>query len=57
MNSLRSLPISRRLWLILIVAIAMLGIQGSLLLSAMHTNLYSAKSEKLSMLYKSQQAF
>lgn len=46
MNSLRSLPINRRLWLILAVAIAMLIIQGALLLQQIHTDLYAAKSEK-----------
>ena len=46
MNSLRSLPINRRLWLILAVAIVMLIIQGALLLQQIHTGLYAAKSEK-----------
>ena len=46
MNSLRNLPISLRLWLILIVAIVMLGIQGVLLLQQLHENLYAAKAEK-----------
>ena len=46
MNSLRSLPISRRLWLILVVAIVMLIIQGALLLKQIHADLYAAKSEK-----------
>lgn len=46
MNSLRSLPINRRLWLILAVAIIMLVIQGALLLQQIHSDLYAAKSEK-----------
>lgn len=46
MNSLRSLPINRRLWLILLVAIAMLTIQAALLLKQIHTDLYAAKAEK-----------
>ena len=46
MNSLRSLPINRRLWLILLVAIAMLVIQGALLLKQVHADLYAAKAEK-----------
>jgi methyl-accepting chemotaxis protein len=46
MNSLRSLPINRRLWLILCVAIAMLFIQGVLLLKQIHTGLQASKSEK-----------
>jgi methyl-accepting chemotaxis protein len=46
MNSLRSLPINRRLWLILVVAILMLIIQGALLLKQIHTDLYAAKAEK-----------
>jgi methyl-accepting chemotaxis protein len=46
MNSLRSLPINRRLWLILCVAIAMLVIQGVLLLKQIHTDLQAGKSEK-----------
>ncbi|HUE92642.1 methyl-accepting chemotaxis protein [Pseudomonas sp.] len=46
MNSLRSLPISRRLWLILLVAIVMLIFQGALLLRQIHTDLYAAKGEK-----------
>jgi methyl-accepting chemotaxis protein len=46
MNSLRSLPINRRLWLILVMAIAMLVIQGALLLKQIHADLYAAKAEK-----------
>ena len=46
MNSLRSLPINCRLWLILVVAILMLIIQGALLLKQIHTDLYAAKAEK-----------
>jgi len=46
MNSLRNLPISLRLWLILIVAIVMLVIQGALLLQQLHQGLYAAKAEK-----------
>ena len=46
MNNLRSLPINRRLWLILVVAIVMLIIQGALLLKQIEADLYAAKSEK-----------
>jgi methyl-accepting chemotaxis protein len=46
MNSLRSLPISRRLWLILGVAILMLSILGALMLQQIHRDLYAAKEEK-----------
>src|SRR5690606_31556734 len=46
MNSLRSLPINRRLWLVLVMAIAMLVIQGALLLKQIHADLYAAKAEK-----------
>lgn len=46
MNSLRSLPINRRLWLILCVAIVMLVIQGVLLLQQSHNDLKAGKSEK-----------
>ncbi|SDI24762.1 methyl-accepting chemotaxis protein [Pseudomonas benzenivorans] len=46
MNSLRSLPISRRLWLILVVAILMLFSLGALMLQQIHTDLYAAKAEK-----------
>jgi methyl-accepting chemotaxis protein len=46
MNSLRSLPINRRLWLILVVTTVMLMIQGTLLLQQLHADLYAAKSDK-----------
>ncbi len=46
MNSLRSLPINRRLWLILCVAIVMLVIQAVLLLQQSHNDLKAGKSEK-----------
>jgi methyl-accepting chemotaxis protein len=46
MNSLRNLPINQRLWLVLLVAILMLLIQGALLLKQLHENLYAAKAEK-----------
>ena len=46
MTSLRSLPINRRLWLILLFAIAMLILQGALLLKQINTDLYTAKAEK-----------
>lgn len=46
MNNLRSLPINRRLWLILVVAIVMLIIQGALLLKQIEADLYAAKYEK-----------
>ncbi|MGG2397844.1 methyl-accepting chemotaxis protein [Pseudomonas sp. SH1-B] len=46
MNSLRSLPISRRLWLILVLAILTLILQGAYMLRQIHTDLYAGKSEK-----------
>nr|WP_296270773.1 methyl-accepting chemotaxis protein [Pseudomonas sp. UBA6323] len=46
MNSLRSLPISRRLWLILALAILTLILQGAYMLRQIHTDLYFGKSEK-----------
>uniref|UniRef100_UPI0030D7A15D methyl-accepting chemotaxis protein n=2 Tax=Pseudomonas sp. RL_15y_Pfl2_60 TaxID=3088709 RepID=UPI0030D7A15D len=53
MSSLRSLPISRRLWLILIVAIVMLLTLGSVLLKQIHSDLYAGKSEKTQHLVQS----
>ncbi|AUM69950.1 methyl-accepting chemotaxis protein [Pseudomonas fluorescens] len=46
MNSLRSVSISRRLWLILVVAIVMLFTLGALMLKQIHTDLYQAKVQK-----------
>ncbi|NRH28586.1 methyl-accepting chemotaxis protein [Pseudomonas sp. MS19] len=46
MTRLRSIPINRRLWLILILAILMLAGLGSAMLEQIHTQLYAAKSEK-----------
>ncbi|QXI25792.1 methyl-accepting chemotaxis protein [Pseudomonas vanderleydeniana] len=46
MKSLRSVSISRRLWLILILAVAMLLTQGLLMLKQTHDNLYQAKAQK-----------
>ncbi|CAM3817982.1 methyl-accepting chemotaxis protein [Ectopseudomonas alcaliphila] len=46
MNSLRSLPISRRLWLILALAILTLILQGAYMLRQLHIDLYAGKSEK-----------
>ncbi|WP_210638977.1 methyl-accepting chemotaxis protein [Pseudomonas sp. Tri1] len=46
MNSLRSVSISRRLWLILIVAIVMLFTLGALMLIQIHSDLYQAKVQK-----------
>ncbi|MDH1866302.1 methyl-accepting chemotaxis protein [Pseudomonas chengduensis] len=46
MNSLRSLPISRRLWLILALAILTLILQGAYMLRQIHIDLYAGKSEK-----------
>jgi len=46
MNSLRSVSISRRLWLILIVAIVMLLTLGMLMLKQIHDDLYHAKVQK-----------
>ncbi|MCY1394945.1 Methyl-accepting chemotaxis protein McpP [compost metagenome] len=46
MNSLRSISISRRLWLILLLAVLMLLSLGLLMLSQIHADLYQAKAEK-----------
>ncbi|KIF61536.1 methyl-accepting chemotaxis protein [Pseudomonas koreensis] len=46
MNSLRSVSISRRLWLILIVAMVMLLTLGVLMLKQIHDDLYHAKAQK-----------
>ena len=44
MNSLRNMSISRRLWLILVVAVLMLLALGLLMLKQIHDDLYQAKS-------------
>ncbi|WLH87439.1 methyl-accepting chemotaxis protein [Pseudomonas sp. FP2338] len=46
MNSLRSMSISRRLWLILIVAVLMLLTLGLLMLKQIHDDLYQAKRQQ-----------
>ncbi|MCE1117942.1 methyl-accepting chemotaxis protein [Pseudomonas sp. NMI795_08] len=46
MKTLRSMSISRRLWLILVVAVAMLLVLGLLMLRQIHGDLYQAKAEK-----------
>ena len=46
MNSLRSVSISRRLWLILVVAIVMLFTLGAFMLKQIHSDLYQAKVQK-----------
>ena len=46
MNSLRRMSISRRLWLILIVAVLMLLTLGVLMLKQIHDDLYQAKAQK-----------
>jgi methyl-accepting chemotaxis protein len=46
MNSLRNLPISRRLWLILLSSIAMLLLLAGLMLRQTHADLYEAKALK-----------
>lgn len=46
MKTLRSMSISRRLWLILVVAVAMLVVLGLLMLRQIHGDLYQAKAEK-----------
>ncbi|SDU96001.1 methyl-accepting chemotaxis sensory transducer with Cache sensor [Pseudomonas mucidolens] len=46
MNSLRNMSISRRLWLILIVAVLMLLTLGLLMLKQIHNDLYQAKSQQ-----------
>ncbi|MBO1541129.1 methyl-accepting chemotaxis protein [Pseudomonas sp. OA65] len=46
MNSLRSVSISRRLWLILVVAVVMLFTLGAFMLKQIHTDLYQAKVQK-----------
>nr|WP_095147790.1 methyl-accepting chemotaxis protein [Pseudomonas sp. Irchel s3a18] len=46
MNSLRGMSISRRLWLILVVAVLMLLTLGVLMLKQIHDDLYQAKAQK-----------
>ena len=46
MKTLRSMSISRRLWLILVLAVAMLVTLGLLMLNQIHNDLYRAKAEK-----------
>ncbi|MBC3466540.1 methyl-accepting chemotaxis protein [Pseudomonas sp. RW10S2] len=46
MKTLRSMSISRRLWLILLVAVAMLLVLGLLMLRQIHGDLYQAKAQK-----------
>ncbi|MDU9393547.1 methyl-accepting chemotaxis protein [Pseudomonas sp. zfem002] len=46
MKTLRSMSISRRLWLILVLAVAMLVTLGLLMLNQIHNDLYKAKAEK-----------
>ncbi|MBT2295897.1 methyl-accepting chemotaxis protein [Pseudomonas fluorescens] len=46
MNSLRSVSISRRLWLILVVSIVMLITLGAFMLEQIHTDLYHGKVQK-----------
>jgi methyl-accepting chemotaxis protein len=46
MNSLRNMSISRRLWLILVVAVVMLLALGVLMLKQIHGDLYQAKRLK-----------
>ena len=46
MNSLRNMSISRRLWMILIVAVLMLLTLGLLMLKQIHDDLYQAKSQQ-----------
>ncbi|TDJ75977.1 methyl-accepting chemotaxis protein [Pseudomonas putida] len=46
MKALRSMSISRRLWLILLVAVVMVVALGLLMLRQIHGDLYQAKAEK-----------
>lgn len=46
MKTLRNMSISRRLWLILVVAVVMLFALGLLMLRQIHSDLYQAKAEK-----------
>ena len=46
MKTLRSMSISRRLWLILVLAVAMLLTLGLLMLNQIHGDLYKAKAQK-----------
>ena len=46
MKTLRNMSISRRLWLILVVAVVMLFALGLLMLRQIHGDLYQAKAEK-----------
>ena len=45
MKALRSMSISRRLWLILLVAVVMVVALGLLMLRQIHGDLYQAKAE------------
>ena len=46
MKTLRGMSISRRLWLILVLAVTMLVTLGLLMLNQIHSDLYKAKAEK-----------
>jgi len=46
MKVLRNLSISRRLWLILVLAIGMLAVLGLFMLKQIHDDLYQAKAQK-----------
>jgi methyl-accepting chemotaxis protein len=53
MSSLRTLPISRRLWLILLSSIVMLLLLTGLMLQQIHTGLYQAKAQQTRHLVES----
>lgn len=57
MNSLRSVSISRRLSLILVVSVLMLLTLGMLMLKQIHTDLYAAKAEKTHQLVETASGF
>ena len=46
MNSLRNLPISRRLWLILVLSLLMLALLGGLMLQQINSGLHAGKAQK-----------
>ena len=55
--NMRSLSISRRLWLILIVSVLMLFVLAATLLKQIHDDLYQAKAEKTMHVVQTARAF
>ncbi len=54
---MRSLSISRRLWLILIVSVLMLFVLAATLLKQIHDDLYQAEAEKTMHVFRPPVAF